>query len=509
MTTLQQIAQNIHLPTGVQQTWQKVQMIEFQRLIVDSRRVEQGDVFILLKSQNPNDKTDLQKLSTYLNQVKQKAVFVLSEIDVKEIEHLFDFSIIYLPTIRDFLGDLIQTSLQANKNQQLPNIVATTGTNGKTTISQLVAQLLNFSGKKTAVMGTAGNGILPNLQPATHTTLEVFNLHQAIYQYASENVDVLSIEASSHGLHQQRLQGVPISVAIFSNLSRDHLDYHQDMEDYANAKTRLFDKNLFPKLSHAIINLDDEYSQIFVNQAKLSNLVVWTYSLTNETADFFAKNISPSLDGVDLTLTTPQGEIVVKSPLLGRFNVANLLASIGAVLAMGISLVEIQKNVEKLQGASGRMQRVSSKKGSFIVDYAHTPDALEQVLASLKPHCTGDLWAIFGCGGDRDKGKRPLMTQSALKFADKIILTADNPRSEEPLAILKDMQQGLDCNAHYQIEIEPDRKQAIEFAVKNAKENDIVVIAGKGHETYQEIKGIRYDFDDRVVLENIIQQLDK
>ena len=369
-------------------------------------------------------------------------------------------------------------------------------------------------------MGTAGNGVLPNLTPSTHTTLEVFNLQHAIDDFAKQGVQGLAIEASSHGLHQQRLQGVPVNVGIFTNLSRDHLDYHTDMHDYAQAKARLFDKAHFPTLTHAIINLDDEFSELMIEAANASHLTVWTYSLTNDQADFFAKTIVPSLQGGDLTIAlskavTPQGELTVNSPLLGRFNVANLLASIAGALAlsqsaaMGLSVAQIQAVVPKLRGATGRMDRVPSTSSCFIVDYAHTPDALEQVLTSLKSHCTGELWAVFGCGGDRDKGKRPLMAQAGLRLADKVILTADNPRSEDPNAILNDMQAGMTCQQHYQAIIEPDRQKAIEYAVQHAKPSDIVVIAGKGHETYQEIKGVRHDFDDKVVVKNAIDKFGK
>lgn len=487
--------------------------IDFKSLQVDSRKVENGDVFVLLKSQNPNAKTDLDTLKTYLKSVQDNVVFVLSEIDVSAIFHEFDFQIVVLPNIREFLGDLVSQSLQLNDPATLPTIIATTGTNGKTTISQLVAQLFSFSGATVGVMGTAGNGTIMNgtlnLKPATHTTMEVFNLHHAVHDFAKNGVNVLSIEASSHGLHQHRLQGLPIKVAIFTNLSRDHLDYHSDMDDYAQAKARLFDKKLFPSLTHAIINLDDEMSESFINTAKSSNLTVWTYSVDNKPADFFASNIVPSLDGVEMTVMTPQGQLVLKSPLLGRFNIANLLASIAGAMAVGVSFEHIQTDVHELKGATGRMHRVPSKVGAFIVDYAHTPDALQQVLTSLKSHCRGNLWAVFGCGGDRDKGKRPLMTQVALKFADKVVLTADNPRTENPLAILKDMQAGMNCEQHYKTEIEPDRKTAIEFAVANSGDNDIVVIAGKGHETYQEIHGVRYDFDDSVVLKQALEKFNK
>lgn len=506
--------QQFQLSPTIQNQLQAVANLEFNGFAIDSRKVENGNAFILLKSQNPNAKTDLDTLNGYLTQVKDKAVFVLSELDVSAIANNFDFPIVYLPTIRDFLGELIAQSLQHDQSTQLPNIIATTGTNGKTTVSQLVAQLISFSGQKTAVMGTAGNGVIneqgkAELVPATHTTMEVFNLHHAVYDFAKQDVQALSIEASSHGLHQQRLQGLPIKVAIFTNLSRDHLDYHTDMDDYAHAKAKLFDKNLFPSLTHAIINRDDEFSELMINTAKASNLTVWTYSLNDDKADFFAKTITPSLQGVELSIVTPQGKLNVTSPLLGRFNVANLLASIAGAVALNVSLDELQTAIPKLKGATGRMDRVPSKVGCFIVDYAHTPDALEQVLISLKSHCTGELWAVFGCGGDRDKGKRPLMAQAGLRLADKVILTADNPRTEDPNAILNDMQAGMTCEQHYQAIIEPDREQAINYAVQHAKPNDIVVIAGKGHETYQEINGVRYDFDDSVVVKNALEKFGK
>lgn len=511
MTTLTQIFKQFATLPSELDTLKDLTLanLPFNALQVDSRKVADGDAFILLKPQG--SEPDFEKIKNYLTQVADKAVFVLSELDLSPISEFvvgYETPIVMLPTIRQYLGELVQFSLQLSP-VALPKVVAVTGTNGKTTISQLIAQLLSLSGNKTAVMGTAGNGILPNLIPSTHTTLEVFALQHALYDYAGQGVDCLAIEASSHGLHQHRLQGVPVCVAVYSNLSRDHLDYHHDMDDYARAKARLFDKSLFPQLTHAIVNLDDEFSDIFLNQAKQSGLTVWTYSTKNPQADIFANNIAPSLVGVYLMIETPAGEMTVKSPLLGRFNVSNLLASIGASLAMGVSLDNISQNIQQLKGASGRMERVPSKTGSFIVDYAHTPDALEQVLTSLKAHCSGQLVAVFGCGGDRDRGKRPLMTKAALKFADKVILTADNPRSENPLAILKDMQEGLDCESHYKIAIEPDRKLAIELAVKNAGKRDIVVIAGKGHETYQEIQGVRYEFDDRVVLKEIIARFDK
>ena len=507
--------------------------IPFLQFRLDSRQLEPNDVFVLLKSHIPN----CQKSRDYLYQAAEHAAFILSEIDPTALLNTTSVSnhaditlpndstakaqqqlaalpcpVLYVPNIRDFLGTLIQARLQYQQPVTLPTVVAVTGTNGKTTISQLVAQLTQLTGMSSAVMGTAGNGRLGALVQASHTTGDALAVQQFLYQMGTENAELLALEASSHGLDQQRLQGMPVSVAIYTNLSRDHLDYHADMAEYAAAKARLFDKAHFPDLTHAIINIDDEHAQIMLDTAHASDLTVWTYSLEpSKSATFVAAEIKPSLQGVEITLQTDLGDgkvnhLGIVSPLLGRFNVANLLAAIAAAVALGISLERIAAVVPQLQGAVGRMQRVPSDDGCFIVDYAHTPDALSQVLASLKTHCKGQLWAVFGCGGDRDAGKRPLMAQAGLAGADKVVLTADNPRTEDPNVILQDMQAGMTSEQYQRTHIEPARQAAIEYAVNQAAADDIVVIAGKGHETYQEINHVRYDFDDSVILQNALKQ---
>ena len=506
--------------------------IAFNQFCLDSRQLVANDVFVLLKSHIPN----CQRSRDYLYQAAKSAAFILSEIDPISLlttanvpPHaniaLTDNSdsaeqqlaklpcpVLYVPNIRDFLGELIQARLQYQQNVALPAVVAVTGTNGKTTISQLVAQLTQLTGMSSAVMGTAGNGRLGALVQASHTTGDALAVQQFLYQMGVEGAELLALEASSHGLDQQRLQGMPVSVAIYTNLSRDHLDYHADMAEYAAAKAKLFDKTHFPDLTHAIINIDDEFAQIMLDTANASDLIVWTYSLNSSTkATFVAANITPSLQGVEIRLRTDFGDgevgsVDIISPLLGRFNVANLLAAIAAAVALGISLERIAAVIPQLQGAVGRMQRVPSNDGCFIVDYAHTPDALSQVLASLKTHCEGELWAVFGCGGDRDAGKRPLMAQAGLAGADKVILTADNPRTEDPNMILQDMQAGMTMEQYERTHIEPARQSAIEYAVNQAAVDDIVVIAGKGHETYQEINHVRHDFDDSVILHNALLQ---
>ena len=508
--------------------------IPFEQFRLDSRQLVASDVFVLLKSQTPN----CQNSRDYLYQSAEQAAFILSEIDPiallstasvpphantsftndsdrsKAQQQLaaLPCPVVYVPNIRDFLGDLIQARLQHQQPVTLPTVVAVTGTNGKTTISQLVAQLTQLTGMSSAVMGTAGNGRLGALVQASHTTGDALAVQQFLYQMGHEKAQLLALEASSHGLDQQRLQGMPVSVAIYTNLSRDHLDYHADMAEYAAAKAKLFDKAHFPELTHAIINIDDEHAQIMLDTAHASGLTVWSYSLDPaKSATFVAADIKPSLQGVEIALRTDfknkeTKSINIISPLLGRFNVANLLAAIAAAVALGISLERIADVIPQLQGAVGRMQRVPSANGCFIVDYAHTPDALSQVLASLKTHCKGQLWAVFGCGGDRDAGKRPLMAQAGLAGADKVVLTADNPRTEDPNLILQDMQAGMTSEQYQRTHIEPARQTAIEYAVKQAAPADIVVIAGKGHETYQEINHVRYDFDDSVILQHALKQ---
>lgn len=488
------------------------------------------NVFVLLKSHTQS----LEKSIEYAKTASQHAAFIISELGDEQLglpDNVANYAcpVVAVPHIREVLGTLIQLSLLSEQDleeisnvshlaKHLPNVVAVTGTNGKTTISQLVAQLCqlsNLSGlKHTAVMGTAGNGRLDNLVQSSHTTGDALAVQTFLRQMGDEKVDVLALEASSHGLDQLRLQGVPVQVAIYTNLSRDHLDYHSDMQDYAGAKARLFDKSYFPQLTHAIINLDDEFAPIMLETAASSGVDVWTYSLNpNSSADFVATHISPSLEGAEIRLTTNFGTITIDSPLLGRFNVANVIAAVASALALGVPLDSMAYLAKKLQGANGRMQRVlpdkfssNAEKGCFIVDYAHTPDALTQVLTSLKPHCEGKLWAVFGCGGDRDRGKRPLMAQAGLAAADRVILTSDNPRSEDPSRILQDMTQGMSEEQHAKTAVIADRRQAIKQVVEQAGTEDIVVIAGKGHETYQEVNGVRYNFDDRRVLQEAFSE---
>lgn len=484
----------------------EVLSLELTGFCLDSRKAFDGCGFVLLASAGSDKAASSVRAAQFAKSVADKASFIISEFADDQIKLDVGVPVVYLPTIRQVLGDLIAAFLQIKQPVALPTVVAVTGTNGKTTVSQLIAQLGELSGVPSAIMGTAGNGRLGALTAAANTTGDVLMVQQFIHQMACEGVRLVALEASSHGLDQYRLQGVPVAAAAYTNLSHDHLDYHRDMQEYRAAKAKLFDRAVFPTLQAGVVNADAEYALMDYAAADLP-IIRTSQTLA---ADWQATQITPTLSGVQIAMNTPFGEMTVNSPLLGLFNVDNLMAAMAVFAAIfPEKAANLPTLVPQLQGARGRMQRAASRTGSFIVDYAHTPDALKQVLASLQKHCNGKLIAVFGCGGDRDRTKRPLMTRAGLDYADHVILTADNPRSESVQAILKDMQANLSCDDHYKITIEPDRRAAIELAVKTACDSDIVVIAGKGHETYQEINGVRYDFDDLAVLDEFLTKYNK
>lgn len=487
-------------PELAQPQWPQVAI---HQLVLDSRQVAAQDVFFALQGAAQS-----QRLPEFVASALSKgAQAVFTEVPVSGFAGQ---PVFYIDELRQWIGVLAQRFLQAKHAYYLPKVAAVTGTNGKTTVSRLLAELLASSGVKSAVMGTTGNGILPQIEPSTHTTVDALHLQQQLYQFAAQGAQYVALEASSHGLHQGRLAGTPIEVAIFTNLTRDHLDYHGTVEHYAQAKALLF---AFASLRYVILNRDDD-AYTLMQQVALQNPaqpMIWTYSLNQAEADFVVQQVSYSLAGAALKIQTPQGLLKVQSPLLGHFNVANVLAVIAGAMAFGLTLAQIQAAIPHLQGAPGRMQVVQDQGRLFVVDYAHTPDALTQVLDSLKHHLSGrgKLWAVFGCGGDRDRGKRPLMTQAALQLADQVVLTADNPRSEAVEQILADMQAGVDVADHQSsIGIEPDRRMAIRWVVEQAQPDDIVVIAGKGHENFQEIDGVRHWFDDMVELKAALNLTD-
>ena len=380
------------------------------------------------------------------------------------------------------------------------NIIGITGTNGKTSVSYFIAQALNqIDRHQCAVIGTLGNGLLNEVTESTHTTPDPIKVQSLISQFKNQHATDVIMEVSSHALAQNRVKAVDFNIAVFTNLSRDHLDYHGDMENYKKAKLSLFD---FDSLDAVVINADDEVGKEFIQhcmdktQIKPLKVISYSTSIVDDTlkgqTHLQAEQISFSENGISCTINDHQ----ITIPLIGHFNLSNVLACLGTLNAMDVSLENALKSIERLTPVIGRMQMLKSnspKQALAIIDFAHTPDALEKALIAAKTHCQGQLWCVFGCGGDRDKGKRPLMGQIAEKYSDKVIITSDNPRTEEPLNIIEDIKQGFNTK-NYAVEV--DRKLAIQMAINESTSDDIILIAGKGHENYQEIMGIKHPYSD-------------
>lgn len=370
------------------------------------------------------------------------------------------------------------------------NLVGVTGTNGKTSVSHWLAQSLNYLGQKPAVLGTVGNGFLNATSAASNTTPDAILLQAMLAEYLALNAQAVVMEVSSHGLDQGRVNGVEFDVAVLTNLSRDHLDYHGSMEAYAQAKQKLFS---WPSLKCAVINADDAFGQRLLTNLKAESKATLSYGFSDE-AVVRGSHLCLHEAGLSMQVTYQQKSVELQAPILGRFNAYNTLAVLSALLAMDVSLEQALPALAQLQSVPGRMQQCGGGKLPLVVvDYAHTPDALEKVLMTLREQAPGQLICLFGCGGERDTGKRPLMGSVAAALADQIIVTSDNPRSESPDAIITEVLQGMN-GAVYQVQ--PDRAQAIKLAILSAQPGDIVLLAGKGHETYQEVAGVKQPFDD-------------
>lgn len=369
-------------------------------------------------------------------------------------------------------------------------LIGVTGTNGKTSVSQLLAQALDRLGERCGIVGTLGNGFHDALEGGQHTTPDPLAVQATLAGLKKAGARAVAMEVSSHGLDQGRVAALDFDVAVFTNLSRDHLDYHGTMEAYGAAKARLFD---WPGLRCRVVNLDDAFGAELAASRSESRLI--GYSLDDTRAFLHAREARFDDHGVQARLVTPQGEGLLRSPLLGRFNLSNLLAVVGTLLGLGYPLDEILREMPHLQGPVGRMQRLGGgDKPLVVVDYAHTPDALEQVLTALRPHARGKLVCLFGCGGDRDRGKRPLMAAAAERLADRVWVTDDNPRGEDPLRIFDDIRPGF-AEAGT-VTFVPGRGDAIARVIAEANVEDVVLLAGKGHEDYQEIHGVRHPFSD-------------
>lgn len=399
-------------------------------------------------------------------------------------------------------------------------ITGITGTNGKTSCSHWYAQAMSSLGKKTAVLGTLGSGFCGNLDMTENTTPDATVLQRSLAKFVEQGAQAAVMEVSSHGLVQGRINGTVISVAVLTNLSRDHLDYHQDMNAYAAAKARLF---FWPGLKYAVINMDDVLGVELSRQITGKSTKILGYGFYYPEKRYpgsfsmvYGSNLKFDIDGLEFDIEFEDNHEHLKAGLLGKFNASNLLAAAAALLASGIRLPDAVRALQSVQPIPGRMEKYGGvDQPIVIVDYAHTPDALEKVLCTLRELLRtmnqtsdmtkpGRLFSVVGCGGDRDRGKRALIGDVATRLADEVIFTSDNPRSEDPMEIIKDMVSGT-AKTNYQIEVE--RSLAIYQAIANARKGDIILIAGKGHEKFQEIKGKKIPFSDADVVQQVLKDL--
>lgn len=467
---------------------------QFNELTIDSRKVEAGDIFVAI----PGHQVDG---SRFVEQALQSgAIAALIHTDDAERHGQVEYCGL---GIRIHFFHLAK-QLSAIAIQRYPvngstmKIIGVTGTNGKTTVTQLIAQLSQFCGVKAAVMGTTGNGLWGELTDTGNTTADAITVIKQLHGFQMQGAEICAMEVSSHGLVQHRVDAVPFSTAVMTNLSRDHLDYHGDMKSYSAAKLNLFK---FPSLKHGLINLDDKVADEWRTQLKPELMLGFSIQ-TDNAGDFTASNVEYNSQGVTALLEWPEGRAKLVSPLLGAFNLSNLLAALSALHLQGFDMQTLISQARQLQPASGRMELYQVNGINLVVDYAHTPDAITQALTALRQHCKNDLWCVFGCGGDRDKGKRSLMAKAAEATADKVIITSDNPRTESPESIINDVMQGFDNKND--VLIEPLRQQAIDLAFYSAQEGDVILLAGKGHETYQEINGIKHDYDEREIVKALV-----
>lgn len=470
-------------------------------LALDSRRLRPGEVFLACVGHNTHG-------LDYLEQALQAgASAVLWEPQIGAscaTEWRTDSGgrlvpLIAVPELSRQVG-VIADRFYGHPSVQLFT-VGVTGTNGKTSCSQFLAQALNRTAP-CGVIGTLGTGLVEAIAPAARTTPDPVSLHADLAQMLERGAASVVMEVSSHGLDQGRVNGVRFDCAVFTNLTRDHLDYHGDMAAYGAAKRRLF---AAPGLRQAVINHDDAFGREILDGLS-ADIETLSYGLERHghRPEVFGDDLQLDRDGLSLTLHTPWGEGVLRSSLLGRFNASNLLAVAAVLLLQGMPIDEVLARLSATRAIAGRMERFEARAARpvVVVDYAHTPDALTQALLALREHTPGRLWCVFGCGGERDQGKRPLMGAAAEQGADYVVLTDDNPRRENPVDIIEQITRGMGRpDAAYVVR---DRRAAIEMALGQADPGDVVLVAGKGHEDYQEVGTERRPFSDRAVVAELL-----
>ncbi len=461
-------------------------------LSLDSRQVRAGDAFFALRG------TRGHGIEFAAGAAARGARVVLAEAPAVASEDA-GVPVLWIDGLHGRVGEIAARFFE-HPSQAL-RVIGVTGTNGKTSTVQLLAQALELLGHRAATIGTLGAGLYGDLREGERTTPDAISVQGLLASFRAQGASHVAMEVSSHALQQERVAAVAFELAAFTNLTRDHLDYHGSMEAYGAAKARLF---AWPGLQAAVINIDDPFGSELA-QALPASMRAWRVSAAdNREADVAAEDIVTSAEGLAFSLRTVQGTYAVRSALLGRFNVANLLVVAACLGALGEPFERIVAVLEKLQPVNGRMNRLGGDGAAplVVVDYAHTPDALEQALTALRAHCAGRLICVFGCGGERDAGKRPQMGAIAERLADVAIITDDNPRGEDGDAIVAQIVAGLQrpAAAH----VERDRAAAIALALSSATPGDVVLIAGKGHETYQEGASGKRSFDDLAVARTLL-----
>lgn len=474
-------------------------LVPVSGLATDSRTVRQGDVFLACQG---GAQHGLAHLDEALRCGAIAVVWERTE-SVQSVPEGLAVPAVGIGGLSQCVGPI--ASRYFGDPSRAMTIIGVTGTDGKTSVSQLLAQALDQDEAPCGVIGTLGMGRLGALSPASHTTPDALTLQHTLAAFRDQGTRWVSMEVSSHALAQGRVNGVAFDYAIFTNLSRDHLDYHGDMHAYAQAKRRLFE---VPSLDTAILNVDDPYGRELSAQLQ-GHRRVFGYTLAEDSGVdcevVRADRVVLDRDGIRARVRTPWGLGELETRLLGRFNLQNLLATLTTMLAIGVDLAEALVRLRQLRAVPGRMEVLGGDGAPLIiVDYAHTPAALAHVLAALREHCVGRLWCVFGCGGERDRGKRPLMAAIVEQHADRIIVTDDNPRNEDADAIIADILGGFERPA--QVRVERDRAEAIALATRQAEADDVVLVAGKGHETEQIVGGERHPFSDRRQVERILQE---
>lgn len=474
-------------------------------LTLDSRAVRPGDVFVALRGTRGHGLEHAEQA------LEAGAIALLWEPapDVSQLpppltERLGQVPALAIQGLREQIG-VIADRFYGSPSKELA-VIGVTGTDGKTSCTHFIAASLDGRDGRCGLIGTLGYGLYGELDRASHTTPDAIRVHGLLADMRARGANRVAMEVSSHALDQRRVEGVRFHTAVLTNLTRDHLDYHGDVEAYAAAKRRLF---MMPGLRHAVVNLDDALGrELAVGVADSVQVIGYGMEPAHHTlTDSVVRGERLELDarGLLLQVSTPWGSAVIRSALLGAFNASNLLAVLATLVVAGLPFEDACAAVEQLRTVPGRVERFGGEAGKplVVVDYAHTPKALESVLHALRAHSQGRLWCVFGCGGDRDLGKRPLMAAAAERFADRVVVTDDNPRGEDPERIVADILAGF--ARPDDVMVERDRARAIAHAIGSAAASDVVLVAGKGHEDYQEVDGRRLPFSDREQVRSVLE----